>query len=181
MQGRRYSVAGMELLEVGLTLPLETFLVDKLEGLVARGFDVTISAAAETAAPRVPARVGLVQAPGPDEGPAVLLLAILRDFLRLALRRPVALIATLRAARRPIQKTRGRRVGDFLLRLRSYLPLALLDPDVVHFEWASGAISLLPMARVWGCPAVLSCRGSNINVLPHAPESAQYVRALQEV
>src|ERR1700730_6118601 len=41
----------LHLLEVGLTWPLDTFLVDKLEGLAARGIRVTVAA---VGAPRYP-------------------------------------------------------------------------------------------------------------------------------
>ncbi|HWD75270.1 MAG TPA: glycosyltransferase, partial [Solirubrobacteraceae bacterium] len=171
----------VHVLEVGLTLPLETFLADKLDGLVSRGFEVTVSAAGDGGAPAAVGAVKLVPAPPPGESRAALLLAILKDALRLAVRRPGALAATIRAARHPILEAAGNQLLQSLARLRSYLPLAALDPDIVHFEWPTGAIDLLPMASVWRCPTVVSCRGSNVNVLPHAPGSAPFRRALREV
>jgi glycosyltransferase involved in cell wall biosynthesis len=38
---------------------------------------------------------------------------------------------------------------------------------VVHFEWNTAAVIFLPLTRVWRCPAVVSCHGSDLNVRPH--------------
>lgn len=65
-------------------------------------------------------------------------------------------------------------------KLQSYLPLALMKPSVVHFEWNSAAIDFLPMFGLWERPVVISCRGSQINVRPHVPGNEQFSAGLAE-
>jgi glycosyltransferase involved in cell wall biosynthesis len=171
--------ARFHLLEVGLAMPPETFLRRKFEGLARRGVRVTISA---TRSDQVEGtslqRVEVVPAPRPDESVLRVLGALVIGVLRVGLRRPSVLRATIRAARNPIRDESGRRLLTFALRLRSYLPLALIEPDVVQFEWNSAAIHYLPMADVWSCPTVVSCHGSDTNVRPHAPDGRDYARWL---
>ena len=170
----------LHLLEVGLTWPLETFLVDKFEGLAAMGIRVTIAAVGVPR--RRPLRgpgLELVAMPGWDEPPAWLILATTLSSLRIAIRSPRALLAAMRYARRPLRRSTRPRPLAFLARLRAYLPLATIRPDVVHFEWNSAAIQFLPMAPVWGCPTVVSCHGSEVNVRAQLPGEEAFARALR--
>jgi glycosyltransferase involved in cell wall biosynthesis len=175
---RRVRLQQLELLEVGLAWPPESFLRWKLEQLAARGLRVTVSACPDRD-PQFQLRgVELVRQPDWDESGTRLTLGLLRDGLRVGLRSPRSLVAVLRAARRPIRhsaaRSRRRRWRSAAERLRSYLPLARMRPDIVHFEWATAAIHYLPLLETWGCPAVLSCHGSDINVRPHAPTGRDF-------
>ena len=107
-----------------------------------------------------------------------LLLATVLDSIRVALRDPRAFVGALRAARRPLRRSRRPRALAFFARLRSYLPLVLVRPDVVHFEWNSAAIQFQPLATVWSCPTVVSCHGSEVNVRPRLDGGATFARAL---
>ncbi len=78
-----------------------------------------------------------------------------RDLLALGLRHPRRLSRLLRTVR-PAR------------RLRLALPLALVDPDLVQFEWMPVAASYLSLFDALGCPVVVSCRGTEVNVLPFA-------------
>jgi glycosyltransferase involved in cell wall biosynthesis len=154
--------------------------VDKFEGLAAMGMRVTIAA---TGVPRRDSllRPGLelVEVPAWDEPPARLALATTLSSLRVAIRSPRALLAAVRCARRPLRRSTRPRPLAFLARLRAYLPLATLRPDVVHFEWNSAAIQFLPLAPVWGCPTVVSCHGSEVNVRAQRPGQEAFARALR--
>ncbi len=168
------------LLEVGLTVPPESFLRLKFEGLARRGVRITISASRSERFERLNiAGVDVIPAPRWDESFLKHLGALVFWALRVGLRKPRVLRATIGAARKPIRDEKGSNLLAFLLRLRSYLPLALVQPDVAHFEWNMAAIHYLPMAEVWSCPTVVSCHGSDTNVRPHAPEAADYVRWLR--
>ena len=52
------------------------------------------------------------------------------------------------------------------------LPFAGHRPDIIYFPWNSAAISYLPLFDL-GCPVVLSCRGSQVNVAPLGPQRIQ--------
>jgi colanic acid/amylovoran biosynthesis glycosyltransferase len=69
-------------------------------------------------------------------------------------------------------------IKEHYSRLRTFIPLALEKPDVVHFEWNSVAIACLPLFEVWECPIVISCRGRQINVQPHVPGSESFLADL---
>lgn len=172
--------ASFHLLDVGLSMPLEPFLRAKLEGLAARGVRVTVSASSfDRAGPGSLRGIEVVPVPRWEESPARMMVGMLLGSLRVGVRRPSALLATIRAARHPIRRAQRRRLRGFVARLRSFLPLALMDPDVVHVEWNTAAIHYLPMADVWSCPTVVSCRGSDVNMRPHQPNGEEYVRCLR--
>ena len=105
--------------------------------------------------------------PSPYERRPRLLAGIARDLVLLALTRPARIRPLLRAVRNPLRPSRWKSRWATLSRLRSYLPLARVSPDIVHFEWNSAAIHYLPLTDVWRCPAVISCHGSGVNVRPH--------------
>ena len=172
------------LLEVGLTTPVESFIGWKLEGLARRGVRVSASATPSQGGEASLAGVEWIGAPRWDEAGVRFLVGLIRDLaggtVRVALRSPSRLWATIRAACNPIRDVGGRSLLQLALRLRSYLPLALVRPDVVHFEWNMAAIHHLPMAEVWRCPTVVSCHGSDVNLRPHAADGEPYSRWLRE-
>jgi glycosyltransferase involved in cell wall biosynthesis len=136
------------LLVVGLIWPPETFLERKLAGLAARGWRVTAAVSSVRGPdPRIPG-VRVVHVPAS-------LPRALWCFLTLLVRRPWRVLPLLRAAR-----------GTG--RLRDFLPLAGLDPDVSHFEWEKWAITHHRLAKVWGCPLTMSCHGG-LQVHVHSP------------
>jgi colanic acid/amylovoran biosynthesis glycosyltransferase len=142
------------LVEVGLVWPPETFLRQKLAGLAARGFRVTV--AAEEVHPSVRIEgVSLLRLGHWQEKRAKTALFLARDALRLALKHPWRLRHLACAIREPRL-------------LRTCLAIALADPGVIQFEWESAAVRFLPLFDVAGCPIVVSCRGSWSNVFPHA-------------
>jgi colanic acid/amylovoran biosynthesis glycosyltransferase len=145
----------VHLLEVGLRWPPEAFLRRKLEGVAGRGaFRVTVASAG--------ARAGETEIPGVELTP---LPAIseprLRSVLQIAMDGLALLVADPGRLGAVLHRTRDRRL------LRPYLALARLRPDLVHFEWESVALRFRPLAEVWRCPYVVSCRGSGVNVHPH--------------
>src|SRR5581483_947074 len=74
----------------------------------------------------------------------------------------------------------GRHGGKARL-LSLLLPLALLDADVVQFEWNMAAVDHLPLFDVWRCAVLVSCRGSDLLVYPHVPTLAAYSERLTRV
>jgi glycosyltransferase involved in cell wall biosynthesis len=136
------------LLVVGLIWPAETFIERKLAGLAARGWRVTVAVSfVRGRDPRIPG-VRVVRVPAGRAGAVWCLLALL-------VRRPRRVLPLLRAAR-------GTR------RLRDFLPLAGLDPDVAHFEWEKWAVTHRGLGDVWGCPLSMSCHGG-LQVHVHSP------------
>lgn len=55
------------------------------------------------------------------------------------------------------------------------------NADVLHFQWPGHLINFIALARAHGKPVVLSLRGRQINVLPHLPGQAGYVRRLRKL
>jgi colanic acid/amylovoran biosynthesis glycosyltransferase len=106
-------------------------------------------------------------APG-DEPLVVALAGAMRDGLRLAARRPGRLGHLLRAARGSAE---GRTPWPAALRrMRAHLPVVLARPDVVHVEWESAAVGLLPLFEALGCPVLVSSHGG-IHIRPHAGDT----------
>lgn len=163
----------LHLVEIGLVCPLDTFIVDKLERLAARGMRVTAAVTPEPGdvAPPI-SGVQVLTQPHWHEPVANMLVGIARDAMRLLVSRPRTLMRVLRSARRSAPP------GRFARRLRAYLPLAAISPDVVHFEWGSGAVKFQPLVDVWGCPHVISCHGSEVNVRPYLPGGEPFARAV---
>ncbi len=163
----------LSLLEVGLSTPLDTYVVAKLERLAARGLSVSAAITPEPGE-ALPKLNGVEILPQPHwaEPTARMLAGIAVDVARLSIRHPRSLWRAVRAT------GRGARRGRFARLLRAYLPLAAARPDVVHFEWGSAAIKYQPLTDVWGCPIAVSCHGSEVNVRPHLPGGGRFAGAL---
>jgi colanic acid/amylovoran biosynthesis glycosyltransferase len=97
----------------------------------------------------------------------------------LAARDPGRLRRLVASVRHPPVPPRRSGVVPSLKRLRGYLPLARLHPDVVHFEWESAAVHYLPLFDTWRTPVVVSCRGSGLNVHPYAGGTEHWVRGYE--
>lgn len=169
----------LNLLEVAVRWPPETFVGWKLEGLAARGMRVTVASRSIFDPDARLEGVGLVSIPGrTDEGGSAR--AVVRGGLRLLLTAPRRLVRLVRGVLR-VPRAARRRYGGALGLLALCLPLARFRPDVVHFEWHTAAVDYLPLFDVWGCPVVTSSRGSDMNVYPHVPGMAHYAQRLPEV
>lgn len=168
----------LHLLEVGLTWPLDTYLADKFEQLAARGVRVTVALVTTPGGAQTPQlnNVEILRQPHWGEAAPRIIGRATRDALGLALRSPTSLTGAIRAARTSPAR-HGRLAG--IRRVRSYLPMAELRPDVVHFEWNSAAIRFQPLAAVWGCPTVMSCHGSEVNVRAQAPGQEAFAHDLR--
>jgi colanic acid/amylovoran biosynthesis glycosyltransferase len=181
--------------------PPETFLRLKVEALAARGVRVTVAAVmppGETS-PRLRG-VEIISQPHWAESPAHMVVGLMGDAFKVAVRSPRSLLGAVKAAwtadsparpgshprtvpslpsRAGERRAPASRLIAMVARLRVYLPLAHLRPDVVHFSWNSAAISYLPLARLWSCPTVVSCRGSEVNVKPNLARGREFARRLR--
>jgi glycosyltransferase involved in cell wall biosynthesis len=161
------SAGRLHVVEVGLRWPPEgTFLLRKLEGLVASGVEMTVASPVTWRTGRRwrSSGIRLVRLRSAKEWKAVAVLWVARDMLVLGLRAP-------RELRRVLRSTRS------IPLLRNALPLVLQRPDVLHFEWEQQAIRYRPLVEVVGVPFVVSCRGNAIYTHPHTgfeQLSAQY-------
>jgi len=122
--------------------------------------------------------VRIVRVPDWGEPTRLLVLGVLVEGMRLLARRPWRLPRLVRAVRRVLPKSA--RPIYVLALVRSYLPLARLRPDVVHFEWNPDAVHYLPLTEVWRCPTVTSCHGGGVSVYPHAPDNRRLRNGLPE-
>jgi colanic acid/amylovoran biosynthesis glycosyltransferase len=167
------------LLEVGLRWPPETFIQHKLRRLAARGVRVTVASSMPASAPRPPIPgLELARMPHWEDRPLVQAVGAVREAVRLLIRRPGRLRATLAAARGPLCPPGLRHGPGRWWLVRSMLSLAHLYPDVVHFEWESAAARLLPLADVFRCPVTMSCRGADIDIYPHSPLERSWIGQL---
>src|SRR3954452_13992833 len=160
----------VHLVEVGLRWPPETFLRWRFERLAAQGLRVT-------AAPPRGDREGsvrlsgvhLARVPGPEGSRAAVLAGAVRHALPVAARDPSLFRRLARATWRRTRGSRSRRIWETLRRLRLYLPVARLRPDVVHIEWNTTAKRYLPFIEAWRGPVVVSCHGTGIHLRPYVP------------
>ncbi len=168
------------MLELGLIWPPESFLQWKLQGLAKRGFRITV-AGIPSEGERHTRLEGLELSPQPHwtEPEWRVLAGVARHGLKLALTKPWRLPATIKAARSQLVEPRRRSPWNTLRRLALFLPLAHLNPHIVQFEWNTAAASALPLVRVWGCPVVLACHGSDTNVRPFITSSGRTREALR--
>ncbi len=163
----------LHLVELGLGTPLDTFVVDKLERLAARGLRVT-AAVAPGRHETLPQLNDVEVLPHPHwaERSSTRATGIALDAARLTGRHPRRLHDAVRAAHR------SARPGRLARRLRAYLALADTGCDVVHFEWGSAAITYQPLVQTWGRPHVISCHGSEVNIRARRRGGEQFAQAL---
>jgi colanic acid/amylovoran biosynthesis glycosyltransferase len=156
---------------VGIRWPPETFLCWKLEGLAAAGMRVTVASRNVFDRDAKLEGVELLSFPRAGELPRgrALALKLLRSLVR-APRRTLRLVREVR-----------RLPSDRSLRLAACLPLIRLRPDVVHFEWQSGAVYYMPLFAVWRAPVVASNHGSEGSLFPYVPGHEHWVRRTPEL
>lgn len=164
------------LLIVDVAWPPETFIRRKIEGLAARGFDVTVATTRRGRPSTVAGVHRVIRTYGPGMGLHAVALGLTRGAARLSLHRPSRWPSVFAGIAAGSPGTRER-----IARLRRYLPVAAESPDAVHFEWLSSAIAYLPMFDVWEAPVVVSCRGRQLNIDPHLPDGVGHRRGLGAV
>jgi glycosyltransferase involved in cell wall biosynthesis len=158
----------IRLLEVGLRCPPESFVQRKLDGLVARGIEVSVASLLPRGVECPHPDIRLHRIPPLEERPLLLPAQVAWGCIVLLVSRPRRLRAALRAATGPTVDG-SRSVRAFLAELRVHLRFARIRADLVHFEWTFSAVRWLAVLDVLGCPAVISCRGSDINSRSHDP------------
>jgi colanic acid/amylovoran biosynthesis glycosyltransferase len=68
----------------------------------------------------------------------------------------------------------------FLKRWADSVPFVGLRPTLIHFEWIGSAVEYRWLPDVFGCPYIVSCRGRQINILPHLPGNERWREELRE-
>lgn len=161
----------LRLLSVATSLPAPTFIERRVEALVASGASVTVAVVGGD-----PQRVGFegadaLRLPHASQGRARrlarLALSLVAGFLRHP-RRLFRLVASLPLA-----------PGRAALRLLAAAPFLRVDVDLIHFEWNSSAIDYDWLPGLLGCPFVVSCRGRQVNIVPHLAGQERFVRGLR--
>jgi colanic acid/amylovoran biosynthesis glycosyltransferase len=164
----------LRVLIVGLSWPPETFIARLLEGLTAAGVDVTVAHSrrpdGEWARNE---RVHWLATPAWKGLAAKRLLVLVWLWLCAALRSVNDVKIFARYVRRAESRNEKWEVWNRLL------PFSGRRWDVIYFPWNSAAIAYLPLFEL-GSPAVISCRGAQINVAPHNPSRAPIVDGLRE-
>lgn len=160
----------LSVLIAGISWPPETFIMRLICGLRDAGVAITVgSARPPQDAQGRQASVGWLPMPA-WEGSAILRLARLaRMTARAGLygRADLRLFASM--------KPSGQAGLPYWYRL---LPLAGRRWDIIYFPWNSAAIAYLPVFET-GCPVVVSCRGTQVNVAPHNPLRADIREGLR--
>lgn len=165
---------GLRLLVVGIAWPPETFLARLLQGLAQAGVQVTLATARRPDGVwRSQPNIRWLFTPAWERPPLERAFHLAIQAVAAALRSPKDLRLLAAQARR---QTNGRQRLAFWQRL---LPFAGRRWDVVYFPWNSAAIEHLPLFSL-GMPAVISCRGAQINIAPHNPERASIREGLQK-
>jgi len=178
----------IRLLIVGISWPPETFIYRFIEGLVRAGVEVTV-ATAQMPGSRDGLKVKWLFTPLWDGSPFTRLMRLVWMGFKGILRSPsdIRLIARqLQALPKfqpllPTARSSTRHNSSLITRnsplinterLREwyrFLPFVGQRWDVIYFPWNSAAIEHLLLFD-WGCPVVVSCRGSQVNVAPHNPK-----------
>ncbi|MCL4870653.1 MAG: glycosyltransferase family 4 protein [Anaerolineae bacterium] len=73
----------------------------------------------------------------------------------------------------------NRRFKHFIWWWATCAPLLQVKPDIIHFEWNAAAINYHWLPALWECPFVVSCRGRQVNILPHLPGQENYISQLR--
>jgi colanic acid/amylovoran/stewartan biosynthesis glycosyltransferase WcaL/AmsK/CpsK len=164
----------LSILIAGLSWPPESFLTRLIRGLAESGIQVTLPIARKPDANwRSVKGIQWISAPSWDG-------SVLHRVSHLA---RMGVNASLRSAedialfsRHISQNNNWARRQNNWFRL---LPFAGKRWDVIYFPWNYAAITYFPLFD-FGCPVVVSCRGSQINVVPHNPRRPNKKNGLRE-
>lgn len=164
------------LLVAGLSWPPETFLARLIRGLLDSGIEVTVAGGRKPDATwlSLPG-FSWLRLVNDDDSLPTRLLTTGGQYGR-------ALIAgrdDLRRFRAQSTSTNGHGANGHAAALPTrLLPFAGRRWDVIYFPWNAGAISFLPLFAL--APAIVSCRGAQVNVAPHNPERSAIRDGLRE-
>lgn len=168
VESTNHAVAGGEknplrILVAGIGWPPETFIERLIKGMVDAGAEITVACDQKPTAPWLPhPRVKWLSAPLWRGS----LIARLARTIRMIPRAMIKSAGDIRMFRDHIGQTQNWRARFY--RWYQLLPFAGVRTDVIYFPWNSAAISYLPLFDL-GCPVVLSCRGSQVNIAPLNP------------
>jgi colanic acid/amylovoran biosynthesis glycosyltransferase len=168
----------LRLLIVGVLWPLETFLDRLIRGLVQAGLEITV------ASPTRPDKDWLSHPrlswlPAPSWNGSVLFR--LGQLGKMSIQRLAGdfkgmwrLAGLARSANGEVPSK-----SQYLHFLYKLLPFVGGNWDAIYFPWNSSAIEYLPLIDLIGCPAVVSCRGSQVNIAPHDPHREAIIEGLK--
>ncbi|MEZ4517524.1 MAG: glycosyltransferase family 4 protein [Chloroflexota bacterium] len=163
----------LRVLFVGVKWPLESFLARLVRGLADRGLRITLAAPQQPGSDwRSTANVDFLYTPGWTGSRAERLARTGYRLGAAALRSPAD---TGRVYREATQIDTGLSSAEQMYR---WLPFAGWRWDVVYFPWNATAITYKPLMD--RAPAIISCRGTQINVAPHNPQRAALREGLPE-
>jgi colanic acid/amylovoran biosynthesis glycosyltransferase len=164
----------MQLLVVGIKWPAETFLWRKIEGLAKAGLHICIATSSPIEKVNSYPNIEFVHLPTERDSKPYLLLrmlsALFQALLNSHLRNHLAYLW---------QESSGQGFKQRVLHFLKSSVLASIRPDLVHYEWNTAAIDFQYMQKVWQCPNIVSCRGSQILIRPHIEGNAAYIEALK--
>lgn len=164
----------LNLLIVGVRWPPETFLDRLILGLADEGIGVTI-ASRNRPLRFQDKRAGLGWIPLPSGGHN-----LLRELLSVPKLLPLGkTLASQDIKAFSAYAPRGRDLRTSLWYWRHMLPYAGRRWDVIYFPWNATAIRYLGLFDL-GCPVVISCRGSLVNIAPHNPTLSGYSEGLRD-
>lgn len=161
----------LRVLVAGMNWPPETFLARLIRGLLAEGFHVTV------AGHRRPdeswlgdPRLSWLSTPSWEAPVPGRLLSFAGQFGGAAVRSG-------RETQRLMQVAGSNGGGrQQLANLNRWLPYAGRSWDVIYFPWNNGAILNEPL--LGQAPAVISCRGAQVNIAPHRPGNEAHAARL---
>ncbi len=153
------------ILVVGGKWPPETFIARRLVGLAAAGFRVTLAVKRSRVKAELPG-VRIKSLPAPERAPFTSIFQLARHTVSGLVMSPRRVARMWRA----LSSHKGRR---WLWKLMEILPFVAERPDCLHFEWNFAAADYIELFDVMDCPAVVSCRGTQVLVAPHDPRRAR--------
>lgn len=162
----------MRLLIVGISWPPETFLTRLIEGLVHSGVDVTVASSVKPdLAWRSQPSCHWLPAPAWQGSIIGRLIRLMRILIWKGLRSP----GDIRLLAKHIKQAKTKK--EQMARWYRLSPFVGKSWDAIYFPWNSAAINYLPLFDL-GCPIIISCRGSQINVAPHNPKRIEIQEGL---
>jgi len=154
----------MKVLIIGIRWPPETFIRRRITGLLEAGVEVAVAASSVTEGSSAEEQVELIRVPAWSGGWLRRLLALARLLPASCLRSPGGTARVWRAA-----WSQASGLAGFAQSLMRLLPFTGVRADIAHFEWNFAAVDFFPLFDLLGCPVVVSCRGSQVQVAPHNP------------
>ena len=165
----------LKLLVVGVKWPPETFLQRLLNGLSNTGVHVTVATSDASGQSEDLRLIAKLYAPTlSGNSPGCLLLRLMAKFVK-------ALYVSPHDTWRCIfhgWKAPGWKEMFYVLYRN--LPFCGERPDLVYFPWISH-VGSYPLFFDWGATVFVSCRGAQINVLPHSLQRRNYNELLREI